>query len=133
LRRFRERARRRCPGRGIDGSGRAAAAIVDAAGRGDLDLIAGDLGQRQNFGFDDAERRLASQLTAEQPYRLEISIHVIAAAADEASDEDPRERRDVHLRLDGRLDRNLVEIGAPDRGAQHQGASEYRDVSGSGH
>ena len=55
------------------------------------------------------------------------------AAADEAGDEDARERRDVHLRLDGRLDRNLVEVRAADGGAQQDEASDRRGVSGSGH
>ena len=41
-----------------------------------------------------------------------FGVDVLAAAGHEADDQDALERRDVHLRLDGRLDRNLVVIGA---------------------
>jgi hypothetical protein len=40
---------------------------------------------------------------------LEVRIDIVAAAADEARDQHALERADVHLRLDRRLDRDLVE------------------------
>ena len=76
-------------------------------------LVGGDLGERQDFGLDHAQRRLRSQLAAEQPHRLEVRIDVVGAAADEAGDQHAPERRHVHLRLDRRFDRHLVEVGAP--------------------
>ena len=56
--------------------------------------------------------RLGAQLAAQQPHGFEVRVDVLGAAADEAGDEHALERRDVHLRLDGRLDRDLVEAGA---------------------
>ena len=65
--------------------------------------------------FDDPQGRLRPQLAAQQPHRLQVRVDVVGAAADEPGDQDARERRHVHLRLDRRFDRNLVEVGAGGR------------------
>ena len=77
--------------------------------------------ERQDFGFDHAQLRLRAQLAAEEPHRFEVRVDVVGAAADEAGDEHALERRHVHLRLDGRFDRDLVEAGAaPPSASQRQ-------------
>ena len=93
-------------------------------------LLVGDLGERQHVGFDHAQRRLRAQLAAQQPHRLEVRVHVLGAAGDEAGDEHALERRHVHLRLDRRLDRDLVEVRAGRRRAQHEQPSEASDRCG---
>ena len=75
-------------------------------------LFARELDERQHVGVDHAQRRLRAELAAQQPHRLEIRVHVLGAAGEEAGDQHALERRDVHLRLDGRLDRDLVEVRA---------------------
>ena len=68
-----------------------------------------------DVGFDDAQRRLRAQLAAQQAHRFEVRVHILGAAADEPGDEHALERRHVHLRLDRRLDRDLVEVVQPER------------------
>ena len=80
-----------------------------------------DFRERQYVSFDHAQARPRPQLAAEQAYGLEIRVHVVRAAGDEADDMDALEGRDVECRLNGRFDRNLV---AGDAG--HQGDSDER-------
>jgi hypothetical protein len=75
-------------------------------------LILRDLDERKEVGVDDFQRRLGAQLAAQQPHRLLIRVDVFAAAGDEADDQHALERRDIQLRLDRRLDRDLVIAGA---------------------
>ncbi len=63
-----------------------AARATAAAARLALGLFLGDLGERQHFGFDDAQRRLRAQLAAQQPHGFEVRVDVVGAAADEAGD-----------------------------------------------
>ena len=86
-------------------------------GRGARILVhlLGDLGEREHVRFDHAQARPRAELAAEQPDRLEVGVDVVRAAGDEADDVDPLERRHVELRLDRRLDRNLVEADAARR------------------
>jgi hypothetical protein len=72
---------------------------------------------RSAASSDYAKAGLRSQLAAKQPHRLEIGVHIVGAAADEAGDEHAAERRHVHLRRERRLDGHLEEIGA----AAHEG------------
>ena len=86
-------------------------------GRGARILVhlLGDLGEREHVRFDHAQARPRAELAAEQPDRLEVGVDVVRAAGDEADDVHPLERRHVELRLDRRLDRNLVEADAARR------------------
>ena len=72
-----------------------------------LVLILRDLAQLHDVGVDDSERRLRAKLAAQQPDRLLVRIDVVGAAGDESGDQHALECRDVELRLDGRLDRDL--------------------------
>ena len=97
--------------------------LLAAAGLGPLpcaSLLGGDVEQRQDVGVDDLQVRVAAQLAAEQPRRLEVGVHVFRAAGDEAGDQHALELRDVQLRRQGRLDGDVIEGRA--RGEQAEGA-----------
>ena len=80
-------------------------------------VLGRDFHQRQHVGIDDAQLGLGAQLTAQQARRLEVAVDVVGAAGDEAGDEHALKRRHIELRLDRRLDRNLVVVRAS-RGQQ---------------
>jgi hypothetical protein len=107
------------------GGRRGAAALT--AGR-----LVGDFHQRQHVSVDDAQLRLGSQLTAEQPRGLQIRVDVVGAAGDEAGDEDALKRRHIQLRTDRRLDRDLVIVGARRRQQDECGTTE-RPCESCGH
>ncbi len=88
-----------------------------------LGLFLRDFDQRQHVRFDHPQVRTCAQLAPQQAHRFEIRVDIVQAAGDEAHDVHALERRDIELRLDRRLDRNLVEVGAAGRG-QHHHASD---------
>ena len=78
-----------------------------------LVLVLRDLDERHDVGVDDPQRRLRAQLAAQQPDRFLVGVDVVGAAGDEAGDQHALERRDVQLRLDRRLDRDLEVADGP--------------------
>src|SRR5207237_9838822 len=74
-------------------------------------LVLRDIEERHDIGVDHPQRRLRPQLASQQPDGLLVRVDVLGSAGDEARDEHALKRRHVELRLNGRFDRDFVEVG----------------------
>ncbi len=89
--------------------------------------------QRHHVGVDDLQLGLGPELAAEQTRGLGVGVDGLRAAAEEPGDEHALERRDVELRLDRRLDGNLVEAQAAGRCQRDDGEASDRGGGFGGH